>query len=473
MKNCFYTLLAALLLLLSACTQRERTLVILSTNDMHGKIQRFPHLTTAVRGCRDTVEQVLLVDAGDRWTGNAYVDRVQLPGRPMVELMNGLGYDVATLGNHEFDFGQAHLGGVVDSLCAFTVVCANLTSDTITFPQVAPWTILERDGLKIGFVGVVTNYEGQGTPAGNKSSYVGLRFSDPQQAAIEAADALRERVDVLVLLSHMGHDRDFELLARENRYDLVISGHTHEFLDTVVCGTQLGQTYKDLRNVGAATLRLKGRKVVSVEYENILTTGYAPDSACLREVERYYADEELNRPIGQLAALATKVGLANWFVELMKQPTRAEVGFYHIGGVRLDTLAMGGVGTATVYDLEPFSSHVAEMRMTPAEMRKMLLAKFNEPTREGHRIDLHSTTPYTLVVNEKNEAVDVEFPTLQEGREYRVAISDYAFKNYRDLTCREGRIREELMTDLMLEALRKAPVTPDNRQHATIRRTGE
>ncbi|MBQ5619810.1 MAG: metallophosphoesterase, partial [Alistipes sp.] len=176
MKNLLRTLVLVVVVLLALqLTRREQTLVILSTNDMHGKIQRFPHFTTAVEACRDTVDRVLLVDAGDRWTGNAYVDKVSLPGRPIVELMNEVGYDVVTLGNHEFDFGQAHLGGVLDSLCRFEVVCANVESDTTTFAPVAPYTIVERGGVKIGVVGVVTYYEGQGTPAGNKSSYVGLR----------------------------------------------------------------------------------------------------------------------------------------------------------------------------------------------------------------------------------------------------------------------------------------------------------
>ena len=136
----------------------------------------------------------------------------------------------------------------------------------------------------------------------------------------------------------------------------------------------------------------------------------------------------------------------------------------------MDSLEMGGVGTAAVYDLEPFSSHVAEMKMTPAQMRKMLVTKYNEDTREGHRIDLHSTTPYTIYVNAQDEAIDAAFPTLQEGRTYRVAISDYAFKTYAGLEYTDGRIREELITDLMIEALRRAPVTPDNEQHATIER---
>ncbi|MBQ8470644.1 MAG: bifunctional metallophosphatase/5'-nucleotidase, partial [Alistipes sp.] len=303
MKKVFgLVVLVVITLLVARQCAPEQTLVILSTNDMHGKIQRMPELATAIRQCRDTAERVVLVDAGDRWTGNAYVDKVTVPGRPIIELMNRLGYDVATLGNHEFDHGQAHLGGVLDSLVDFEVVCANVVSDTCTFPQPKPWTILERGGVKIGVVGVITNYEGQGHPAGHATSYLGLSFPDPQQAARQAADELRSQVDVLVLLSHMGDDRDRELLASENRYDVLLGGHTHELIDTIIGTTPLGQTYKDLRNVGVTTLRLRGGKVRSVAYENRPITQFAPDSALRCEVARYYADEALNRPIGELTA---------------------------------------------------------------------------------------------------------------------------------------------------------------------------
>lgn len=468
MKYLFRLLALGLVVFLWVRAGQEQTLVILSTNDMHGKIQRMPELATAVTACRDTVAAVLLVDAGDRWTGNAYVDKVALPGHPIIELMNRLGYDVATLGNHEFDFGQAHLGGVLDSLVDFEIVCANVKSDTATFAQPKPYTIIERNGLKIGVVGVITNYEGDNRPAGNASSYVGLSFSDPQQAARAYADSLRGEVDLLVLLSHMGDDRDRELLADERRYDLLIGGHTHELIDTLIGNTPLAQTYKDLRNVGVTTIRLRGKKVRSICYENRPLTAYAPDSAMLREVERYYADEELNRPIGYFAQEATQVGLANWLVGLAKGYTKAEVGFYHIGGVRLDSLAAGGVGTATIFDLEPFGSRVATMRMTPAEMRAMILVKYNEQTREGHRYDLISTTPYRIVTTVADEAVDVEFPTLKEGRSYRVVISDYAFKNYRAIDRAKGRIEPKLLTDLMQEALREGTVTPDNAIYGEI-----
>ena len=181
--------------------------------------------------------------------GNAYVDMAATPGMPMIALMNRLGYDVATLGNHEFDHGQAFLGRMIDSM-AFEVVCANVTSDTCTFPQLPPYVVLDKDGIRIGFVGVVTNYEGPGHPAGNASSFEGLEFPDPQAMAMKYAAELRPKVDLLVLVSHMGDDRDVELLGKETRFDVVIGGHTHVKVDSLVNGTLLTQTGKYLEERG-------------------------------------------------------------------------------------------------------------------------------------------------------------------------------------------------------------------------------
>lgn len=468
MKRSLRTALLAVVTLAAACAPRERTLILLSTNDMHAKIQRFPQLASAVEACRDTAQWVVLVDAGDRWTGNAYVDMAPTPGIPILTLMNRLGYDVATLGNHEFDRGQAYLGQLLDSV-AFEVVCANAVSDTCTFPQLPPYTILERGGIRIGFIGVVTNYEGPGHPAGHPESFEGIEFPDPQQMALKYAAELRPKVDVLVLVSHMGDDRDAELLAGGTQFDLVIGGHTHVVRDTVIGGTLLTQTGKDLKNIGVSTIRLRGRKVEGVDFRVIPLNDYAPDSACLRLVERYYADSTLNAPVGKFLHAADKWGLANWMADVVADEADAEVGFYHIGGVRIDGIPAGGVGTARVYDLEPFGTRVAEMRMTPADMRRMILSKYNDTQnrKEAHRIDLISTTPYVIVTDAEDNATDVRFPSLREGKVYKVAVSDYVFKNYNDLSTGggplEGKVTEELVADVLLEALEEdSPLTPDN-----------
>lgn len=463
MKSLF-RLVPTLLLLaaLAACTPREQTIVLLSTNDIHARIQRFPALATAVAACRDTIPSAVLLDAGDRWTGNAYVDLAPTPGMPVIALMNRLRYDVGTFGNHEFDHGQAFLGRLLDSM-AFEVVCANVVSDTCTFPQVPSHVILERDGIRIGVVGVVTNYEGPGHPAGHTASFVGLEFPDPQQRAMECAEALRPEVDVLVLVSHMGHDRDIELLGRETRYDVVIGGHTHEELDTLVNGTLLTQTGKNLANVGVTTIRLRGRKVVDVDYRLVSLDGYAPDAAFQSEVDRYYANEQLNRPVGAFAAQADKVALANWMAASIARSARAEVGFYHIGGVRLDSIPAGGVGVARVYDLEPFGTQIASMRMTPRQMEQMIVTKYNEQTREGHRLDMVATTPYEIITDAEDQAVGVRFPKLRDGRTYRVALSDYIFKNYKGLEYSDGAVTGVKVADVLLDELEKrSPLKPDN-----------
>ena len=453
-----------------ACAPRERTLVLLSTNDMHAKIQRFPHLAAAVAACRDTVT-TLLLDAGDRWTGNAYVDLAQTPGMPVIALMNRLGYDAATLGNHEFDHGQAFLGRMLDSM-SFEVVCANVVSDTCTFPLLPPSVVIERDGIRIGIVGAVTNYEGPGHPAGNASCFEGLSFPDPQAKASECAAALRPDVDVLVLLSHMGDDRDAELLARETRFDVILGGHTHEEVDTLVNGTLLTQTGKDLQCVGVTTIRLRGRKIVGIDYRLVPLGGYAPDPEYQAEVDRCYADERLNRPVGSFASAADKAGLANWMASAAAAEAGAEVGFYHIGGVRLDSIPAGGIGTARIYDLEPFGTQIAVMRMTPRQMERMIVAKYNEPTREGHRLDLVSTTPYEILVNEADSAVGVRFPQLRGGRSYRVSVSDYVYKNYQGLEYADGSISGVKVADVLLRQLgEESPLKPDNRMRQRIVRS--
>ena len=422
-------------------------------------------LAAAVENCRDTAQLVVLVDAGDRWTGNAYVDMAATPGMPMIALMNRLGYDVATLGNHEFDHGQAFLGRMIDSM-AFEMVCANVTSDTCTFPQLPPYVVLDKDGIRIGFVGVVTNYEGPGHPAGNASSFEGLEFPDPQAMAMKYAAELRPKVDLLVLVSHMGDDRDVELLGKETRFDVVIGGHTHVKVDSLVNGTLLTQTGKYLKNVGVTAVRFRGRKIEGIESRLVPLDGYAPDASYQAEVDRYYADPELNKPVGAFAGPADKWGLANWMAASVADEADAD-----IGGVRLDSIPAGGVGAAKVYDLEPFGTEIATMRMTPADMRRMILSKYNdeENRKEAHRIDLISTTPYVIVTDAADNALDVRFPKLREGKVYEVAVSDYVYRNYKDLNYTDGKLTGTAVAGVLLEELQDdGPLTPDNRPRQKI-----
>ncbi len=458
MKRAISYLLMIALLVVVGCRPSAREVVILSTNDMHAHIDQFPQLATAVDRCRDTAE-VILVDAGDRWTGNAYVDLAE-DRRPILELMNRVGYDLGVLGNHEFDGGQALLERAVRGL-NFPLICANMQSGPGA--ELRPFEasrILSRGGLSFGFVGVVTNYGPNNHPDGHDAIFEGLTFTDAVQTAAELAPTL-ETCDVRVLLSHVGLERDREIARTGAGYDLILGGHSHDRANERVAGTLITQAGKNLRFVGATTVRRGADGTPELTFREVPLEGYAPDPEIAALVASIKANPELRRPVGELTAPASRTALALLFAESIRSAADAEIGLYHYGGVRLDSLAAGEVPLVEIYNLEPFTSKISTVEMTPQELRRLIVAKFNDTVKpsESHCIDLFCTVPYE-VITDGRDATDVRFPTLEEGQRYRVALGDYIFKTYRDVQGTGGTTTELLVTDALLSHLARGPWTP-------------
>lgn len=473
MKKIVATIVAILVLsgvLFYRTCIRASEFVIISTNDMHAAIESFPRLASAIKECRDTVFTVV-VDAGDRWTGNGYVDLAE--GRlPIIRLMNTVGYSVATLGNHEFDAGQQLLAGAID-YAKFPIVCANVTSDDNIFDNLASSTRIKTPaGIYVDFTGVVTTFA-DGRPDGNASSFEGLNFEN----ALDAAERMGGELDgdVKVLLSHMGDDRDVELAARYDGYDLIVSGHTHQLVDTLVNGTLITQTKRKLSYVGATRVKMRGRKVVSMEHDNIPLSQYKDDAEVARIVKAIENNPSLKVVAGQMAYTIDNTGLGNLQTEIIKEATRADIGIYHKGGIRLEELAKGDVTVKDLFDNEPFFSQVHTVEMTPADIRRVIITKYNDTVnaKESHRVELYSTTPYNIIVDEKNEAYDVEFPRLKEGQYYLVAIADYVARNFKDFEGRNEVRTPLLVYDLDVEYFRQnspVRVSQSPRQKIVVRK---
>lgn len=441
--------------------------VILSTNDMHASLDNMSRLATAVKECRDTVFTIV-VDAGDRWTGNAYVDLAE--GRlPMIRLMNAVGYDVATLGNHDFDAGQKVLDEAIDK-AEFEVVCANMESESEWLDDVEKSVrVVTPEGVAVDFVGVVTSYS-NGHPDGNDNNFEGLKFEDPQIVAEREGD--ESDGDVKVLLSHMGDDRDLALAARYNGYDVIIGGHTHKLLDTIVNGTVVGQTQRKLKNVGVTKVKMRGSKVVNIEYMNISLKKYAKDAEIEAQIKEIEANPALQEVVGSMAHSTNHVGLCNLQTKIIKEATGAEIGIYHRGGVRIiEGLPKGDVTVKTLFDNEPFFSQVHLVEMTPAQLRKLIVEKYNDTVnvKESHVVDLYATTPYHIIVDENDMAYDVEFPRLREGRKYKIAVADYVARNYPNFEC-ENEVRLPLLVFELDRAYfeKNSPVSISNKMLQSV-----
>lgn len=139
--------------------------------------------------------------------------------------------------------------------------------------------------------------------------------------------------------------------------------------------------------------------------------------------------------------------------------------FYHYGGIRRDSLSKGDLTRSDIYDLDPFISSVSVMEMTPEQMSKMVLTKYNDTVNKGesHRIDLFSTAPY-VIRTDGYDAVEVIFPGLVSGRKYKVAMGDYVFKNYQGLEYTNGETTQWLVPDVLMEYVANGgkPLAPDN-----------
>ena len=455
-----------------ACTPREENIIIISTSDIHAKLDMMPRLATLVDEARaQDSARVFLVDAGDRWTGNPFVDMAPHAGRPIIEQMNRIGYDVATFGNHEFDMGLDTLQKRVED-AEFDLVLANINTGDTPLRQPKPYVIKRAGGVKVGFLGIVTNYA-SGHPDGRDAIFVGTEFYSPEWVAERYGRELREKCDVMVVLSHCGLDRDSTNLATALPYaDLLVSGHTHEESNMVANGVQIIQGTSKLRAVGLTTIKLVGGDIVDIT-SRYITLPETEKESTKAEIQTYLNDPYINESIGTLTADATKMGLAHMMADEGRKVAGTDLAFYHIGGTRIASLAAGDVTRGNIFELEPFSSSMVVTEMSLGEVKEMIMNKFNDMTnyKESHRVDLiPSGLEYTIVTNKKGDAVDVRFHPEVKKEVYTVAMSNYVYENKTyNYTRRPEKHRTPLVTTYLIDALSKAPYTPDNIARGEIR----
>lgn len=234
-----------LLLFTAVGAYAQKHLVVLHTNDTHSCIMPLnPNLAdTAVAGRGGFLRRVamikeeraknpdlLLIDSGDFSQGSPFY--TMFKGDVEVGLMNLMGYDAVTIGNHEFDFGLENMARIF-KMAKFPVVCANYDfTGTCVEGLVKPYVIIKRNGLKIGLFGLSPQLEG----LVDLSKCKGVTYLDPVDVGNRVAAELKhdKKCDVVICVSHLGWLRpdemgDQKLLASSKDIDLVLGGHSHSY----------------------------------------------------------------------------------------------------------------------------------------------------------------------------------------------------------------------------------------------------
>jgi 5'-nucleotidase len=416
--------------------QPVKRLVIISTNDIHAAIDNMPYLATLVEAYRstDSIDNVLLLDAGDRWTGNPYVDMAAEQGMPVIDLMNKLGYDYATLGNHEFDMGVDTLAARVRKM-EFCNVLANADFSETAMPTLPPYVVFDEGGLKIAILGLITTAT-NGHPAGKDESFGESKFFDPIETAKQYT-SLRDSADMFIALTHTGIEVDTILAVQMPELDLIVGGHSHTLLPK---GVEYGnvlvtQTGSRLRYAGITTVTHKGGKILDMENHLVKLDTIAPAPQYIQMVEQIKeSNPTLSQVIGSASADMNKTALLNLFSDIMREGTKSQFAFYNDGSMRLSALPAGEITVGDIFSAEPFKNAPVTMMLTLEDIKTLILNKFNSTGGESHTMDLYpSGMSYTIITDGNGEGTDVIFKHNYGGgadTKYKVAMSDYIDSQY-------------------------------------------
>ena len=248
MKRLHLIIYIVLLASMTAVAKNHKQLVILHTNDTHSCImplnENLDNKDLAGRGGflrrinmikeeRKQNPDLLLFDSGDFCQGSGYFTLFK--GEVEIGLMNQMGYECATIGNHEFDFGMENMAKLF-KMANFPIVCSNYDcTGTILEDLVKPYITIKRSGLKIGVFALSPKMKGL-VFDGNCE---GITYLDPAETAQKYIDILRkqEKCDIVICISHLGWAisdyPDQEFLRQTEGCDLVLGGHTHTYMSTL------------------------------------------------------------------------------------------------------------------------------------------------------------------------------------------------------------------------------------------------
>ena len=242
MKKYIITLLAAAIITLPAAAKKTKELYILHTNDTHSCILPMnPNLAdtlvagrggflrriSMIKAERQKHPDLLYIDSGDFFQGSSYYTLFR--GDVEIGLMNQMGVDASTLGNHEWDFGAERLAENIRD-ANFPIICSNYDfSGTPLEGLIKPYTIIKRNGVKIGIYAVCPQLDG----LVDTKNYGKTVYNDPVACSLKMATMLKKekKCDVVICISHLGWGKQGDIaLVEGSRYiDIVLGGHSHTY----------------------------------------------------------------------------------------------------------------------------------------------------------------------------------------------------------------------------------------------------
>ncbi len=425
----------------------DKSFVIIHTNDTHcfydgdGGVG-FPTVTALAEQYSEETT-VFTVDAGDFLQGNSYGTMTQ--GEGSIHIMNSVGYDLVVPGNHEFDFGfETFLKRMEQLECP--VICANLVykdSGELIFDE---YLIIERNGVKVGFFGLLTTETESSIMAGKMGNSL---VTDPIEAAERMVSLLeKENVDSIVAVGHLGVSKEGfttsdELCKSVPGIDIFIDGHSHTEMEYgKVCDgsitleesdTVIASTGYHLHNVGVITSTPEG---ITAE----LYRGPAlPCETVSKTIESVCSvvDEELKTVIGSTEIVLVgerdlirngETNLGDFATDALRKATDSDVAIINSGGLRT-SIQKGDISLKAVYDVMPFLNYTCTVEVPGSVLWEEMEFSLNlmGATKGGYLqfSGMDVTYDPTAASGHKVVSIKVDGAEVDKDATYKVATLDF------------------------------------------------
>ena len=366
------------------CESKEtREIRILHVNDFHGyAVEYKPFGSGELRGGISYLawkadilrkeKPTILLAAGDMIQGNSWANIFE--GKPVIEVMNEMRFDAMVVGNHEFDFGQSVLKKRI-SQARFPVLGANVEG----MAALKPYVIKEVEGVKIAIIGVVTEDAPVTT---HPKNMVGLKILPPIETVQKYVRELRKKVDIIIVLSHIGLNVDMLLAEKVKGIDVIVGGHTHTKLDSYmpVGKTVIVQAWEHGLALGVLDLTLRDTEIVQVRsrLEEIIPATMKKSAPVAAIVDKYRkkVDAMMTEKVGETNveldgknARLRETNLGDLVADIIRQKAGADAALINGGSIRT-SINKGKIEAGSIYSALPFDNYIVAVKMTGRQLRE-------------------------------------------------------------------------------------------------------
>ena len=412
---------------------KNAVVAVVSVNDMHSAIDMMPQFAAMLDSLRGIYPDLLVFSAGDNRTGNPINDMYEPTNYPMIAFMNKLGFDLTTVGNHDWDGGVEGLQKNIED-AQFPFLCANVEIPKDMKLDVKPYKILHVEGVDIAVLGLV-ELNSAGFPSAHPSHFKDLSFKNCFDVLPEY-QFLKDQSDIFILLSHLGYEEDLAVAEKYPAFDAIFGGHTHTFIEKPEKrnGVMVTQSGCDLKSATLTLFMFRRGELVDVVSKTLDVRHFGKKNP---EVQAMLDEFNNNERFNTALATATtnfdsKEELGCMMTDAIRTVSNADFAFHNTGGIRIDRLKKGPITLKDVYNIDPFNNDIVVFKMTGEQLERFIMETYK---KNGRYPSFVSGMTYTVNTDSDRYPKSVDIKP-NKGRFSKTATYKVAMNSFMASTVR-------------------------------------